>query len=111
MNPFDALAQFAFDKIKEGIWAQWLKFLFELAFSAVVSFLFACGSFLLAQRTVGVSVGWGMLWSAMALTYLFRRETSRLTKGMIVALPSDEAAKELAADFQTIQKPNQEKKQ
>ena len=40
MNPFDALATFVLGKIKEGIWAQWLRFLFELGFSAIASFLF-----------------------------------------------------------------------
>lgn len=111
MNPFDALATFVFDKIKEGVWAQWLKFLFEIVFSAVVSFLFTCGTMLCGGASDAVAVGFGMIWAALAMTYLFRRETSRLTKGMLVALPSAEAAKELAADFQTIQKPNQEKKQ
>jgi len=55
MNPFDALATFALGKIKEGIWAQWLKFLFELLFSAVTSFLFICGSVLCATRSPSLS--------------------------------------------------------
>lgn len=110
MNPFDALATFALGKIKEGIWAQWLKFLFELSFSAVVSFLFSCGSLLALKISVEIAIGSGMIWAAMAMVYLFRRETSRLTKGMLVALPGDEAAKEMNSDFQTIQKPEQEKK-
>jgi len=36
---------------------------------------------------------------------LFRRENSKLTKGMLVVLPEAEAVKEIATDFETIQKP------
>jgi hypothetical protein len=43
------------------------------------------------------------------MTIVFRKETSRLTKGMFVALPELEAVKELATDTQTIQKPDKEK--
>jgi len=109
MNPFDALASFVLGKIKEGLYAQWLKFLFEIVFSAVVSFLFMCGTMLFARQPAGMSIGFGMIWAAMAMVYLFRRERSKLTAGMIVALPGDEAAKEMAASFQTIQKPDKEK--
>jgi hypothetical protein len=109
VNPFDALAEFVLGKIKEGLYAAWLKFLFELGFSAVVSFLFSAGTLLFAKAPAGVAIGFGMIWAAMALVYLFRRESSRLTKGMLVALPGEEAEKELAANFQTIQKPEQEK--
>jgi hypothetical protein len=45
-----------------------------------------------------------MIFAALAMTVLFRREQSKLTKGMIVVLPEAEAGKELATDFQTIQK-------
>lgn len=112
MNPFEAIATFVLGKIKEGIWAQWLKFLFELTFSAVVSFLFTCGTVLVATDSVTIAIGSGMIVAALALTVLFRRESSKLTRGMLVVLPSAEAAKELATDFQTIQKTNedQEKK-
>lgn len=104
MNPFDALATFVLGKIKEGVWAAWLKFLFELGFSAAVSFLFTCGGLLVASQPVVVAIGSGMVVASLSMTVLFRREQSKLTKGMLVVLPSAEAAKELATDFQTIQK-------
>lgn len=106
MNPFDAIAALVLGKIKDGIWAQWLKFMFELLFSAVVSFLFTCGTVLVATRSAAVAIGSGMIVASLSLTVLFRRESSKLTKGMLVVLPSAEAAKELATDFQTIEKPN-----
>lgn len=104
MNPFDALATFVLGKIKEGLYAQWLRFLFELGFSATVSFLFSCGGMLVGGASDAMSVGVGMIWSALAMVYLFRRERTKLTAGMIVALPGDEAAKELQSNFEVIEK-------
>lgn len=105
MNPFDAIATLILGKIKDGIWAAWLKFLFELAFSAVVSFLFICGGALAADTDPLLAIGLGMVMAALAMTVLFRRESSKLTKGMLVVLPSAEAAKEIETDFQMIEKP------
>jgi hypothetical protein len=109
MDPLGDLANFVLGRIKEGLWAQWLKFLFELAFSAIVSFLFICGSVLAATRSAAVAIGSGMVMAAIAMTTLFRREKNKLTKGMLVVLPSAEAAQEIATDLQTIQKSDQEK--
>ena len=109
MNPFDAIATLVLGKIKEGVWAEWLRFLFELLFSAIVSFLFTCGSVLVTTRSVAIAIGSGMVVASLALTVLFRRESSKLTKGMLVVLPSAEAAKELATDFETIETPEEKK--
>lgn len=109
MNPADAILGFVWNKIKEGIWAQWLKFLFELSFSAVTSFLFVCGTVLCSTRSATIAIGSGMVMAAIALTVLFRRESSKLTRGMLVVLPGDEAAKEIATDIQVLQKPDKEK--
>jgi hypothetical protein len=105
VNPLDALATFVLGRIEQGVWSQWLKFLFELLFSAVVSFLFICGSVLATTRSPSVAIGSGMVMAAIAMTTLFRREKNKLTKGMLVVLPSAEAAQEIATDLQTIQKP------
>ena len=105
MNPLDALATFVLGRIEQGVWSQWLKFLFELLFSAVGSFLFICGSVLATTRSPSVAIGSGMVMAAIAMTTLFRREKNKLTKGMLVVLPSAEAAQEIATDLQTIQKP------
>jgi hypothetical protein len=110
MNPFDALATLVIGKIKEGIWAAWLRFLFELSFSAAVSFLFICGTVLVGTDSWTVAIGTGMVVASIALTVLFRRESSKLTKGMLVVLPAAEAAKEITTDLETIQKPEGENK-
>ena len=109
MNPFEPLATFVLGWMKQTQTARWLKFLFELGFSALVSFLFSCGTLLFGGARAGIAIGFGMIWAAMAMVYLFRRERSKLTAGMIVALPGDEAAKEMAASFQTIEKPEEKK--
>ena len=50
-----------------------------------------------------------MVTAAMALAYLFRRERSKLTAGMIAVLPGDEAAKEMEANWQVIEKAPEKK--
>jgi len=102
----NALGSFIVEKIKEGVWASWLKFLFEMSFSAIVSFLFTCGTVLVTTRSYPVAIGSGMILAAIAMATLFRRERSRLTKGMLVVIPEAEATEEIATDLQTIQKPD-----
>ncbi len=109
MNPFDALATFVLGKIKEGLYVQWLRFLFEMAFSMIVSFLFVCGTVLVTKAPRGIAIGSGMIMSALSATYLFRREQSKLTRGMLIVLPSDEATKEIATGFELIQKAEDKK--
>ena len=84
--------------------ALWLKLLFTMAFSAVVSFLFIAGTILALGQPAGFAVGSGMTMAAMAMTVLFRR--SPLTKDLMVVLPAAEATKEIETDFQVIQKSN-----
>lgn len=106
MNPFQGLAEFVLGRIKQGIWSQWLKFIFELVFSGSITFLFICGSTLVTSKSPALSIGLGMISSAISMTVLFRRESSKLTKGMLVVLPGEEAAKELETNIQIIQKEN-----
>jgi len=102
MNPLDSLAGFVLSRLKQSMLSQWLKLLFELSFSATVSFLFVCGTVILATNSVMIGAGSGMVMSALCMTVLFRR--SPLTKGVMVVLPAAEAAKEMDAQFQTIER-------
>lgn len=104
MNPFDALATFVLGRLKQSATAAWMKFIFELVFSAIGSFLFICGGVLVSSRSWTLAAGSGMIVAAIAMTALFRKEQARLTKGMLVVLPSAEAAKEIETDLQTIEK-------
>jgi hypothetical protein len=105
MNPFDAIATFVVGKIRDGIFQAWARYLFELTLSALISFLFVGGTVLTATRSWPVGIGSGMVSAALSMTYLFRRERSSLTKGMLLVLPAKEAQAEISNDFQTIQKP------
>jgi len=103
MNPFDGLAHYLLGRLEQKIIQAWTRFLFQMAFSAVVSFLFTCGTVMVSTKSVIVGVGSGMVMTAIVLTVFFR--TSKLTAGMQAVLPSEEAAQELLTGIQTITKP------
>ncbi len=126
MDPLNDLATFVLGRIKQGMWAEWLRFLFELAFSGVVSFLTgfsgslaACGVTLLSGKAPSLTPAWALVialgagagWAAISLTKKFRQASDKLTKGMSVVLPGAEAALELTNEFstQTITKTDKEK--
>jgi hypothetical protein len=104
MDPFTGIATYLLGRLKQGVWAQWMRFLFELIFSGVVSFLFVAGGALVATRNWPAGIGAGMIAAGIYSTALFRRESSKLTKGMMVVLPSEEAAEEMTAQVQEIDK-------
>ena len=107
MNPFDGLAKFLLGRLEQKIIQQWARFLFQMAFSAGVTFLFTCGSVMVSTKSVLVGVGSGMVMTAIVLTVFFR--SSKLTAGMQAVLPSEEAAQELATGIQVITKPDNPK--
>ena len=81
---------------------EWVTLLTSLGFSGTVSFLFTCGSSLMAGKSWPLSIGAGMVMAAVMLTVVWRR--SPLTKGTTVALPETEAEKELGTNTQVIDK-------
>ena len=109
MNPFDGLAKYLLGRLEQKIIQDWARFLFQMAFSALVSFLFTCGTVLVSTKSVITAIGSAMVVAAIVLTVFFR--TSKLTAGMQAVLPSEEAVQELATGLQTITKPEQEKSQ
>jgi len=104
MDPFAGLADFILGRLKESLLGQWFKFLFEMAFSGLASFLFVCGCVLVTTKSWAGGAGGGMIAASVSMISLFRKEQSRLTKGMLVVLPAEEATKELATDLQNIAK-------
>lgn len=81
---------------------RWCRLVFTMGFSGIVSFLTVCGASLSAHRPTYEAIGTGMCSAAVMMTVLFRR--SDLTKGMIVALPTQESKQEIETDTQVIQK-------
>src|ERR1700674_1778774 len=111
MNPFQGIAEFALGYLKQNQITAWLRFLFELAFSGCVSFLIAfavgigtCSGLWLSAKPMTpawallIALASGASAAAISMTALFRREQSKLTRGLIVVLPSTEANKEIASD-------------
>ncbi len=115
---------FFFDWIKKGLWAQWLRLLFELAYSGLASFLWgfgvsvgALGTTILATVVASkphidapmvfvLSLGSGALWSVQSMTRFLRSDEAKLLRSMKWVLPGDEAAAEINSSFQTITKAN-----
>jgi len=116
LDPSSAIVGFIWDKIKEGVWLECIRFLFELIFSAVVSFLYGfsatvalCGAAILAGAPTDLTPAWtfvlalgsGAGWAAISATKEFRAAPDKIKKGLLVVLPEAEAAEEFAAQFQT----------
>jgi len=107
VNPFDGLAKYLLGRLEQNILQSWARFLFQMAFSAFVSFCFTCGTVMLSTRSLLTGIASGMIMVAIVLTVFFR--TSKLTSGMVAVLPSAEAAQELVTGIQTIQKAEEKK--
>ena len=81
---------------------EWVTLLTSLGFSAFTSFLFACGSALMANQSKPFSIGSGMVSAAVMSTVVWRK--SPLTKKTTIALPEKEAEEEIAANVQVLTK-------
>ena len=79
-----------------------MKLIFGFAFSYPTTFSFICGTALTAGKPWRIAIGSGMVSGAVVVTYLFRR--SPLTKELFVALPAEEAGKEIDTSLQTLQR-------
>ena len=99
----DAIEHGIFDWIKKGIWATWLKFLFLLIFSAVVSYLVVDGGALVKGVPELIARGYGYLAAAGALTLCFSINGAKLFKGMSAIIPSQEVIAQLETEFQKVQ--------
>ena len=105
----DAIEHGIFDWIKKGIWATWLKFLFLLVFSAVVSYLVVDGGALVKGVPELIARAYGYLAAAGALTLCFITNGAKLFKDMSAIIPNQEVIAQLETEFQQVQ-PDKEKK-
>jgi Na+-transporting NADH:ubiquinone oxidoreductase subunit NqrE len=122
LDPADAIAGLIWDKVKSGIWAEWLKLLFELAYSGLSSFLWGFGASVAAMGAVVfaaildgkphldagmvfvLGAGAGAFLSAIDMTTLIRSDQSKILRGLKFVLPGAEAAAEINASTQTLTK-------
>jgi len=105
----DAIGNLVWDWIKKGIWATWLKFLFLLVFSAVVSYLTVNGGLLSKGTPELIARGFGQLAAAGALVLCFIVNGAKLFKGMSAIIPNQEVVAALETQYQQVQ-PDTEKK-
>jgi hypothetical protein len=104
----DAIGNFIWDEIKKGIWAQWLKLIFLLVFSAVVTYLAVDGGMLMGGTSELVARGYGYSSAAGALILCFITNGAKLLKGMSAIVPNQEVVATLATQFQKV-RPDKEK--
>ena len=104
MDIFQGLAAFALGKLKQSLIGQWFRFLFALGFSGTLSFLFVCGVSLTTGTSPAISIGSGMVASAVSMTICYRTYKSKLLAGLPIVLPADEAKVELGTNVQVIEK-------
>ena len=119
MDPFQGLASFVLGKLKQSAEMQLAKVLFQLLITAWGSFFLTCGGVLTTYAlnhlvrgaafesgaVWALALGSGMTVMVVCVTYWIRTDPSKLFKGMRFVLPSEEAAKELAQNVETLQKP------
>lgn len=108
MNPFDGLARYLLGRLEQKVFQNWMRLLFQMGFSGIVSFLFVCGTVMVSTKSAVLGIGSGMIVGAMAMMVLFRR--SPQTSGMTVVLPGAEAEKEITADWQISTRSGEQKK-
>lgn len=104
----DAIGNFIWDEIKKGIWAQWLKLLFLLVFSGVVTYLCVDGGCLVGGSSELIARGNGYVAAAGALVLCFILNGAKLLKGMTAIVPNQEVVAALETEFQKVQ-PDKEK--
>lgn len=128
MDPFNAIGTFVFGLIKEKILQSWIRLLFSMLASGVLTFMLVAGGVLCGVKVLAVvfggdvakafpdlaagdwalAIGMGMVFSAMMMIVVFRRDP--LSKGMMLVLPSWEAAAEIQTNIEVIEKNEKEKK-
>jgi hypothetical protein len=104
VDVFQGLAAFLLGRLKQSLLGQWLRFLFALGFSGTLSFLFISGASLTSGESASISIGRGMVASAVCMTICYRTYKSKLLAGLDIVLPAQEAKVELNTDVQVINK-------
>jgi hypothetical protein len=114
----DALAKFVLGRLEAGVWAQWLRLLFELIYSGLASFLWgfgitvgAIGGTVLSGAAevpsgliLTMGLGAGALWAVVSMTNLIRSDDAKLLRGVKLVLPGAEALQEMNSNLETITK-------
>lgn len=88
-DPFAAIADIIVGWHKAGQLEGWLKLLFSVSYSFVISFCTASGASLVAGGSGKASLGYGLLSGAAMSFVSFQNASSKLTKGITVVVPQE----------------------
>lgn len=123
----DAIAKLVLGLIEHKVLQGWIRLLFSMIGSGILTFMLVCGGSLIGVKTLvlifgvsvsnalpsslpagdwGFSIGLGMVLAAVMMIAVFRRDP--LSKGIMFVLPSWEAAAELNTNIEVIE-PNSKK--
>jgi hypothetical protein len=102
MDPFQGLASFVLGRLKQSAMALYLKAIFTMIASGVLSFLFTCGTSLVSTRVWSISVGTGMIVASIVMVVAFKQ--SDLAKKLSIVIPQLEAEQLKVEGTTTIQK-------
>ena len=104
----DAIGNLIWDWIKKGIWAEWLKFLFLLVFSGMISYLVTDGGALILGDSELYAHGSGEIMAAGAMLVCFTVNGAKLFKGMAAIIPNQEVISALETQYHEV-KPEEKK--
>jgi hypothetical protein len=125
----DGIAKFVLGLIEHKVLQGWIRLLFSMLGSGILTFMLVCGGSLVGVKTLvlifgasvanalpsslpagdwGFSVGLGFVFSAVMMIAVFRRDP--LSKGIMFVLPSWEAAAELNTNIEVIEPQQQKEK-
>ena len=87
LDPLGAIVKFIEVWRRGGEEKKWAELYFSLWFAAVVAFLSTTGGWLSTGSAWSVSIGYGMVASAVSLTVIWL--SSPLTRGMTTSIPKN----------------------
>jgi len=101
---FEGLAKFVLGRLEQSLVGQWLRLLFELALSALATYLGVGGTVIAAGGSWLIGHGIGMGAAALALIAVVQRdEHAKLLRGMLFAFPSQLLRQLAASSFSSME--------
>ena len=86
-DPVADIVEIFFKRAAQTKFVQYATLILELSIAGTISFLGGCGLSLVCGRSVPLSIGSGMLFSALALLATFGKSAN--SKGLIISIPDD----------------------
>ena len=101
MDPFGALAEFVLGKLQQSAVSLWLKLLFTMGLSFMVTLCFFSGTVALKTGSLTTGFATGLVASSLVLLGLFRM--SPLCKKLLIAVPAEILQAEEKQELQKVE--------